>query len=40
MSLLPRKVEASKRVELAFQVAGLLVKLPVKEGQKRRQGRE
>jgi RND family efflux transporter MFP subunit len=26
-------VEASKRVELAFQVSGLLTKLPVKEGQ-------
>jgi RND family efflux transporter MFP subunit len=32
--LFPGKVEASKRVELAFQVPGLLVKLPVKEGQK------
>jgi multidrug efflux pump subunit AcrA (membrane-fusion protein) len=30
----PGKVEASKTVELAFQVPGLLVKLPVKEGQK------
>ena len=30
----PGRVEASKRVELAFQVPGLLVKLPVKEGQK------
>ena len=29
----PGRVEASKRVELAFQVPGLLVKLPVKEGQ-------
>jgi RND family efflux transporter MFP subunit len=29
----PGKVEASKRVQLAFQVPGLLVKLPVKEGQ-------
>jgi membrane fusion protein, multidrug efflux system len=29
----PGKVEASKRVELAFQVPGLLVSLPVKEGQ-------
>jgi RND family efflux transporter MFP subunit len=28
----PGKVEASKRVELAFQVPGLLVELPVKEG--------
>src|SRR5260370_25290189 len=30
----PGKVEASKSVQLAFQVPGLLVKLPVKEGQK------
>ena len=30
----PGKVEASKSAELAFQVPGLLVKLPVKEGQK------
>jgi RND family efflux transporter MFP subunit len=30
----PGKVEASRRVELAFQVAGLLVKFPVREGQK------
>jgi membrane fusion protein, multidrug efflux system len=30
----PGKVEASKKVELAFRVSGLLVKLPVKEGQK------
>jgi RND family efflux transporter MFP subunit len=30
----PGKAEASKRVELAFQVPGLLVQLPVKEGQK------
>jgi membrane fusion protein, multidrug efflux system len=30
----PGKVEASKTVELAFQVPGLLVSLPVKEGQK------
>ncbi len=30
----PGKVEASKSVELAFQVPGLLVKLPVKEGKK------
>jgi multidrug efflux pump subunit AcrB len=29
----PGKVEASKKVELAFQVPGLLAKLPVKEGQ-------
>jgi len=27
------RVDASRRVELAFQVSGLLVKLPVKEGQ-------
>ncbi len=30
----PGKVEASKTVELAFLVSGLLVKLPVKEGQR------
>jgi membrane fusion protein, multidrug efflux system len=30
----PGTVEASRRVELAFQVPGLLVKLPVREGQK------
>jgi RND family efflux transporter MFP subunit len=30
----PGKVEASKKVELAFQVSGRLDKLPVKEGQK------
>lgn len=30
----PGTVEASRRVELAFQVAGLLTELPVKEGQK------
>jgi RND family efflux transporter MFP subunit len=30
----PGKVEASKKVELAFQVPGLLAMLPVKEGQK------
>jgi RND family efflux transporter MFP subunit len=30
----PGKVEASKKVELAFQVPGLLVKFPVREGQK------
>ncbi len=30
----PGKIEASRKVELAFQVPGLLVKLPVKEGQK------
>jgi len=30
----PGKVEASKTAELAFQVSGLLVKLPVKEGQR------
>ena len=29
----PGRVEASKSVELAFQVPGLLVRLPVKEGQ-------
>jgi RND family efflux transporter MFP subunit len=31
---LPGKVEASRKVELAFQVSGLLVQLPVKESQK------
>jgi RND family efflux transporter MFP subunit len=30
----PGKIDSSKRVELAFQVPGLLVKVPVKEGQK------
>ena len=30
----PGKVEASNKVELAFQVSGLLVNLPVREGQK------
>ena len=30
----PGKVEASKSAELAFQVPGLLIKLPVKEGQR------
>jgi RND family efflux transporter MFP subunit len=30
----PGKVEASRKVELAFQVSGLLVQLPIKEGQK------
>ncbi len=30
----PGAVEASRRVELAFQVAGVLAKLPVKEGQR------
>ncbi len=30
----PGRIEASKKVELAFQVPGLLVKLPVKEGQR------
>lgn len=30
----PGKTEAAKNVELAFQVSGLLVKLPVREGQK------
>jgi membrane fusion protein, multidrug efflux system len=29
----PGRVDASKRVELAFQVAGVLINLPVKEGQ-------
>jgi membrane fusion protein, multidrug efflux system len=30
----PGKAEAAKKVELAFQVPGVLVKLPVKEGQR------
>jgi RND family efflux transporter MFP subunit len=30
----PGEVEASKKAELAFQVSGLLLKLPVKEGKK------
>jgi RND family efflux transporter MFP subunit len=30
----PGKVEASKKVELAFQVSGVIVKLPVKEGKR------
>ncbi|HMP04096.1 MAG TPA: efflux RND transporter periplasmic adaptor subunit [Gemmatales bacterium] len=30
----PGRVEASRKVELAFQVPGVLAKLPVKEGQK------
>ncbi len=32
--LLPGTVEASRRVELAFQVSGLLAELPVREGQR------
>lgn len=32
--MFPGKVDASKRVELAFQVSGLLVDLPVKEGER------
>jgi multidrug efflux system membrane fusion protein len=32
--IFPGILEASRRVELAFQVPGLLVKLPVREGQK------
>src|SRR5262249_22021923 len=32
--LFPGKAEASKKVELAFQVPGLLVQLPVREGQR------
>jgi membrane fusion protein, multidrug efflux system len=34
----PGKVEASKRVELAFQVPGVIVKLPVIKGQSVREG--
>lgn len=35
---LPGKVEASKKAELAFQVSGPLVSLPVKEGQRVKKG--
>lgn len=34
----PGRVDASSKAELAFQVPGLLVRLPVKEGQKVRKG--
>lgn len=34
----PGRVDASRRVELAFQVPGLLAKLPIKEGQEVAQG--
>lgn len=34
----PGTVEASKRVELAFQVPGLLIELPVQEGQEVKKG--
>ncbi len=34
----PGRVEASKRVELAFQVPGLLLELPVAEGQRVKKG--
>jgi RND family efflux transporter MFP subunit len=34
----PGKVEASQRVELAFQVPGIIVELPVREGQKMAKG--
>jgi RND family efflux transporter MFP subunit len=34
----PGTVEASRRVELAFQVPGILVKLPVKEGERVAEG--
>ena len=34
----PGAVEASRRVELAFQVPGILVKLPIKAGQRVAQG--
>jgi multidrug efflux system membrane fusion protein len=36
--LFPGRVEASRRVELAFQVSGILAELPVKEGQKIEKG--
>lgn len=34
----PGTVEAAKRVELAFQVSGLLIELPVREGQEVKKG--
>jgi RND family efflux transporter MFP subunit len=34
MRTFPGKIEASKKVELAFQVPGLLIQLPVREGQR------
>jgi membrane fusion protein, multidrug efflux system len=34
----PGKVEASKAAELAFQVSGLLINIPIKEGQRVAQG--
>lgn len=34
----PGTLQASQRVDLSFQVAGKLVKLPIKEGQKLKQG--
>jgi RND family efflux transporter MFP subunit len=36
--IFPGKVEAAKKAELAFQVSGLLVKLPVKEMEKVKKG--
>ncbi|MBX3026874.1 efflux RND transporter periplasmic adaptor subunit [bacterium] len=36
--LLPGTVEASRRVELAFQVPGIIAQLPVREGQAVKQG--
>lgn len=36
--IFPGRVEAAKQVELAFQVGGLLVELPVKEGQRLKRG--
>jgi RND family efflux transporter MFP subunit len=36
--IFPGKAEATKRVELAFQVPGLLVEFPVKEGQEVKKG--
>src|SRR5215471_430431 len=33
MRSFPGRVEAAKKVELAFQVSGLLIELPVREGQ-------
>ena len=37
--IFPGKVEAAKKAELAFQVPGLLIRVPVKEGQRVAKGR-
>jgi RND family efflux transporter MFP subunit len=38
LRVFPGKVDASNKVELAFQVPGILVKFPIKEGQKVKKG--